>query len=48
LRLARAEAEAIGGTLDRHEDRVRLVLPVLTGHRAAHTQEREGNGGAAA
>jgi two-component system, OmpR family, sensor kinase len=44
LRLARAEAAAIGGTLDRQEDRVRLTLPVLTVQRAAHTQGGDGNG----
>jgi two-component system, OmpR family, sensor kinase len=41
LRLARAEAQAIGGTLERVEDRLRLALPVLTANRTAHTQ---GNG----
>ena len=45
LRLARAEAESIGGTLERHEDRVRLVLPALTGLWGAHTLPRQGNGG---
>ena len=45
LRLARAEAEAIGGSLVRDEDRLRLVLPVLTASRTAHTQSRSGNGG---
>lgn len=44
LRLARAEAEAIGGTLVRDEDRLRLVLPVLTASRTAHTQGGLGNG----
>ena len=48
LRLARAEAQAIGGTLERQEDRIRLVVPVLTGQRGAHTLEREGNGGSSA
>jgi signal transduction histidine kinase len=38
LRLARAEAEAIGGTLAQEDDRLRLVLPALTDSRAAHTQ----------
>ena len=45
LRLARAEAEAIGGTLVQDEDRLRLVLPVLTASRAVHTQDHEGNDG---
>jgi two-component system OmpR family sensor kinase len=45
LRLARAEAEAIGGTLVQEEDRLRLVLPVLTASRGVHTQVREGNDG---
>ncbi len=45
LRLARAEAMAIGGTLEPDEDRLRLVLPVLTVSRGAHTHGREGNGG---
>jgi len=45
LRLARAEAEAAGGTLERHGDAVRLALPVLTAQPAAHTQGRQGKGG---
>ena len=45
LRLARAEAEAIGGSLERHEDRLRLVVPALTAPRADHTLDRQGNGG---
>jgi two-component system, OmpR family, sensor kinase len=45
LRLARAETEASGGTLERRDDALRLVLPVLTAHPAAHTLDREGNGG---
>ena len=48
LRLARAEAESIGGTLERQEDRMRLVLPVLTGHRGPHTLDRQDNGGPSA
>ena len=48
LRLARAEAEAAGGSLERRDDRVRLVLPVLTGHGANHTVGAHGNGGASA
>ena len=42
LRLARAETQAIGGTLEQDEDRLRLTLPALTATRTAHTQ---GNGG---
>jgi signal transduction histidine kinase len=42
LRLARAEARAIGGTLEQVDDRLRLVLPALTASRTAHTQERGG------
>jgi len=45
LRLARAEAESIGGTLEQDEDRLRLVLPVLTAPQGAHTQDRQGHGG---
>jgi hypothetical protein len=37
LRLARAEAVAAGGSLARHEDTLRLVLPALTASAAAHT-----------
>ena len=48
LRLARAEAEAAGGRLERREDTLRLVLPVLTTQSAAHTQGRQGNGGPSA
>jgi len=48
LRLARAEAEAAGGTLERHGDALRLDLPVLTAGPAAHTQDRQGNGGSTA
>jgi len=48
LRLARAEVEAIGGTLERTDDRLRLEVPALTAPRAAHTQERQGNGGSSA
>jgi signal transduction histidine kinase len=44
LRLARAEAEATGGTLEPDEDRLRLALPVLTVTRAAHTRGQGGNG----
>lgn len=38
LRLARAEAEAAGGILDRKSDRLRLSLPGLTRDYEAHTQ----------
>jgi two-component system, OmpR family, sensor kinase len=46
FRLARAEAEAAGGSLDRHEDCVRLVLPVLTA--VGDALDREGGGGSSA
>ena len=45
LRLARAEAEATGGKLERRGDALRLALPVLTVLSAAHTH---GNGGPSA
>ena len=48
LRLARAEAEAVGGTLERDEDCLRLVLPALTGHTGDHTLDRGANGGISA
>ena len=48
LRLARAEAEAAGGTLERLGDALRLELPVLTAHPAAHTLDLQGNGGPSA
>lgn len=41
LRLARAEARAAGGKLDRKNDRLRLTLPGLTGHLGAHTDEQQ-------
>jgi two-component system, OmpR family, sensor kinase len=47
LRLARAEAAATGGGLERSGDVLRLSLPVLTGPDAAHTQGA-GEGGSAA
>jgi two-component system, OmpR family, sensor kinase len=47
LRLARAEAAATGGRLERTGDLLRLSLPVLTGPGAAHTQGA-GEGGSAA
>ena len=48
LRLARAEAEAAGGTLECRDDGIRLVLPVLTAETGPHTVERQGNGGPSA
>jgi signal transduction histidine kinase len=48
LRLARAEAEAAGGRLERRGDTLRLALPVLTAQSAAHTQGLHGNGGTSA
>jgi hypothetical protein len=45
LRLARAEAAAAGGSLARHEDTLRLVLPALTASPAAHTVAQRGQGG---
>jgi hypothetical protein len=49
LRLARAEARAAGGVLERCDDALRLVLPVLTGHLADHTVgQRDSEGGMAA
>ena len=45
LRLARAEAVAAGGSLERRDDRLRLTLPVLTGRAAPHTVD-EGESGA--
>ena len=48
LRLARAEAEAAGGTLERADDTLRLTLPVLTARTAVHTLEGNGNGGPSA
>jgi hypothetical protein len=48
LRLARAEAGAAGGTLERHEDRLRLTLPALTGAAAPHTVESGDSGAGSA
>jgi len=48
LRLARAEAEAAGGRLERRGDALRLALPVLTAQSAANTQGSQGNGGPSA
>lgn len=48
LRLARAEAQAAGGSLARLDDTLRLTLPVLTGYRVDHTVGHRGNGGTAA
>jgi hypothetical protein len=45
LRLARAEAAAAGGSLARHDDTLRLVLPVLTASPADHTVAQLGQGG---
>jgi len=47
LRLARAEAVAAGGSLERRDDTLRLTLPVLTGPAADHTLGRD-EGGASA
>ena len=38
LRLARAEAKAAGGSLKRDGHQLRLILPALTAHSAAHDQ----------
>lgn len=48
LRLARAEAAAAGGGLERQDDALRLTLPVLTGSAATHTHEQGDQGGATA
>lgn len=48
LRLARAEAGAAGGTLERHDDRLRLTLPALTGAAAPHTVENGDSGAGSA
>jgi two-component system, OmpR family, sensor kinase len=40
LRLARAEAEAAGGKLDRKDERLRLTLPGLTRGNADHTERQ--------
>jgi two-component system OmpR family sensor kinase len=48
LRLARAEARATGGALERHDDSVRLTVPVLTAQTAAHTLDRRDSGPSAA
>jgi two-component system OmpR family sensor kinase len=47
LRLARAEARAAGGSLERCDDALRLVLPILTGDGASHSVGRQGGGAAA-
>lgn len=44
LRLARAEARAIGGTLKRDGDMLRLILPLLTKSDTAHSQDDRGIG----
>lgn len=46
LRLARAEARAAGGELQRKGDRLRLTLPGLTLARPGHTQAPDGDGAA--
>ncbi|HEU4650399.1 MAG TPA: histidine kinase dimerization/phospho-acceptor domain-containing protein [Croceibacterium sp.] len=46
LRLARAEARAAGGRLERRDDALRLVLPIWTGHAADKAVSERG--GAAA
>lgn len=48
LRLARAEAEATGGALERLDGHLRLSVPALTAHPAGHTLESRGNGGRSA
>ncbi len=45
LRLARAEAEAAGGALERRGDTLRLTIPALTAASAAHTVDRQGTRG---
>ena len=45
LRLARAEARAAGGDLQRKGDRLRLTLPGLTSASAGHTQSAVGESG---
>jgi hypothetical protein len=47
LRLARAEAMAAGGKLERRDDLLCLDLPVLTGSTGGHTLEPGRGGGAA-
>jgi two-component system OmpR family sensor kinase len=48
FRLARAEARAAGGSLERRDDALRLVLPTLTGESADHSLGRRETGGGAA
>jgi len=48
LRLARAEAEAVGGKLERKGEWIRLVLPALTAPRAIHSREERVSGGPSA
>jgi len=45
LRLARAEAQSIGGRLARQDDRLRLELPALTAPDSLHTLGGHDNGG---
>ena len=47
LRLARAEAVAAGGSLERRDDTLRLTLPVLTGSAADHTLGQNESGASA-
>jgi hypothetical protein len=47
LRLARAEAEAAGGTLAIHGETLALSLPILTGAAPDHSQGDEGGSAAA-
>jgi hypothetical protein len=44
LRLARAEARAAGGGLERDGDRLALTLPLLTGHDDLNTASAVGSG----
>ncbi len=44
LRLARAEARAAGGTLEQHEGRLRLTLPLLTEPAAGNSQSVQAGG----
>ena len=42
LRLVKAEAQAAGGVLERHKDRLRLELPGLTRTAASHSDSKAG------
>ncbi len=48
LRLAATEARAAGGALERRKDKLRLILPGLTGATAGHSQGVAGGGAAPA